>query len=47
MSDSSLNKKVRNAQIMQFNYIAVVGDDESESNTVDVRSREGQRMGKL
>ena len=32
---------------MQFNYIAVVGDDESESNTVDVRSREGQRMGKL
>ena len=32
---------------MQFNYIAVVGDEESTNNTVDVRSREGQRLGKL
>ena len=47
LSDSSLNKKVRNAQIKQFNYILVVGDEETETNTVDVRSREGQRLGKL
>ena len=47
ISDSSLNKKVRNAQLLQFNYIAVVGDEESQSNKVDIRSREGERFGKL
>ena len=32
---------------MQFNYIAVAGDDESLNNTLDIRSREGERLGKL
>ena len=36
-TDTSLNKKVRNAQLKQYNYIAVVGDEEVESRTVDVR----------
>ena len=47
LSDSTLNKKVRNAQVQQFNYILVVGDEEVETSTVDVRSRDGSRPGKL
>jgi threonyl-tRNA synthetase len=27
-STGSLNKKVRNAQLLQFNYIAVIGEQE-------------------
>lgn len=46
-TDASLNKKVRNAQLKQFNYIAVIGDEEIESQTVDVRSRNGDRIGKF
>lgn len=46
-SDSTLNKKVRNAQLKQFNYILVAGKDEADSNTIDVRSRSGDRIGKL
>ena len=42
-----MNKKVRNAQIKQFNYILVVGDDEMDAQLVDVRSREGERIGKI
>ena len=47
LSEVSLNKKVRNAQIKQFNYILVVGDDEMEAETVDIRTREGERLGKI
>ena len=47
LSEVSLNKKVRNAQIKQFNYILVVGDDEMEAETIDVRTREGERFGKI
>ncbi|MGV8162729.1 MAG: threonine--tRNA ligase [Candidatus Nanoarchaeia archaeon] len=36
----TMNKKIRNAQIDQINYIIVVGDKESESNTVNVRTRD-------
>ncbi len=46
-TDNSLNKKVRNAQLKQFNYICVVGDEEMDAGLVDVRSREGERCGKL
>lgn len=46
-TESSLNKKVRNAQLQQFNYILVVGDDEVENRTADVRQRDGKRLGKL
>lgn len=46
-SETSLNKKVRNAQLKQYNYIVVVGDEEVESRTIDVRQRDGHRMGKL
>ena len=36
----TFNKKVRNAQLEQFNFILVVGDKEMESNTVNVRTRD-------
>lgn len=44
----TLNKKIRNAQIEQFSYIAVIGHDEVESKTVDVRDRDtNASLGKM
>lgn len=39
------NKKIRNAQIQQINYILVVGDKEVENQTVNVRTRDGEIQG--
>ncbi|KAF9913376.1 threonyl-tRNA synthetase [Lobosporangium transversale] len=39
-SDSTLNKKIRNAEIAQYNFIFVVGAEEEASNSVNVRSRD-------
>uniref|UniRef100_A0A8W8HNV3 threonine--tRNA ligase n=1 Tax=Magallana gigas TaxID=29159 RepID=A0A8W8HNV3_MAGGI len=36
---NTLNKKVRNAQIAQFNFILVVGEKELENKTANVRTR--------
>jgi len=41
----SVNKKVRDAQLEQFNYILVVGDKEAETNTVNVRKRNNEVLG--
>lgn len=38
-SNAGLNKKVRNAQLAQFNYICVVGEEEA-ARMVDVRARD-------
>uniref|UniRef100_A0A8C9Y3M2 threonine--tRNA ligase n=1 Tax=Sander lucioperca TaxID=283035 RepID=A0A8C9Y3M2_SANLU len=43
---ATLNKKIRSAQLAQYNYIFVVGDKESESGTVNVRSRGGKQLGR-
>eukprot|EP00771_Trimastix_marina_P002580 gnl/Trimastix_PCT/372.p1 GENE.gnl/Trimastix_PCT/372~~gnl/Trimastix_PCT/372.p1 ORF type:complete len:724 (+),score=281.41 gnl/Trimastix_PCT/372:60-2174(+) len=40
LSDRTLPKKVREAQINQYNFILVVGDQEAENNTVAVRVRD-------
>ena len=45
-SSTTLQKKVRNAQIAQFNYIGVIGQEEVECNSIDIRKREGERIGK-
>ena len=45
--DGTLNKKIRNAQEDQWNYILVAGEEEVKSGTVDVRTREGKRDGKM
>ncbi|KAJ8958632.1 hypothetical protein NQ318_016357 [Aromia moschata] len=36
----TMNKKIRNAQLAQFNYILVVGEKERSGNTVNVRTRD-------
>ncbi|KAG8192694.1 hypothetical protein JTE90_009719 [Oedothorax gibbosus] len=36
----TMNKKIRNAQIQQYNFIFVVGEREKTSNTVNVRTRD-------
>ncbi|XP_010773107.1 threonine--tRNA ligase, cytoplasmic-like, partial [Notothenia coriiceps] len=43
---ATLNKKIRSAQLAQYNYIFVLGDKESESGTVNVRSRGGKQLGR-
>jgi threonyl-tRNA synthetase len=46
-SNAQLNKKIRNAQLDQWNYIVVAGEEEARDGCVDVRSRDGQRVGKM
>jgi threonyl-tRNA synthetase len=44
-STRTLNKKIREAQVQQFNLILVVGKKESESDSVAVRSRDNTDHG--
>eukprot|EP00727_Mastigamoeba_balamuthi_P004518 m51a1_g14064 putative threonine--trna mitochondrial-like (689) ;mRNA; f:1226813-1229365 len=47
-SDRQLQKKVREAQIAQYNYIVVVGQEEADTNTVNVRVRDAKDpLGKM
>jgi len=47
-TDRTLQKKIREAQITQYNYILVVGKEEVESNTVNVRVRDSKDgLGKM
>uniref|UniRef100_A0A3P9I9E9 threonine--tRNA ligase n=1 Tax=Oryzias latipes TaxID=8090 RepID=A0A3P9I9E9_ORYLA len=41
----TLNKKIRNAQLSQYNFILVVGEKEMTSNTVNVRTRDNKVHG--
>ncbi|XP_019875197.1 threonine--tRNA ligase 1, cytoplasmic isoform X1 [Aethina tumida] len=43
----TMNKKVRNAQLSQFNFILVVGEKEKTSNTVNVRTRDNKVHGEV
>lgn len=40
-STHTLNKKIREAQLSQYNFILIVGEKEKESKSVTVRIREG------
>ncbi|KAF9302302.1 threonyl-tRNA synthetase [Mortierella antarctica] len=40
VSDATLNKKIRNAELAQYNFVFVVGAEEEKSGTVNVRSRD-------
>lgn len=42
---NQLNKKIRNAQLEQYNYILVVGEKEQESHSVAIRTRDNQQHG--
>ena len=46
-SKLTLNKKIRNHQLEQWNFILVAGEDECKAGTVDIRTRENQRLGKM
>ncbi|XP_055682070.1 threonine--tRNA ligase 1, cytoplasmic isoform X2 [Lutzomyia longipalpis] len=43
----TMNKKIRNAQLAQFNFILVVGEKEKTSNTVNIRTRDNKVHGEL
>ncbi|KAG0237912.1 hypothetical protein BGW42_008012 [Actinomortierella wolfii] len=45
LSGQTLNKMVRDAQVAQYNLILVVGEKEAERKTVNIRTREGKRLG--
>lgn len=41
----TINKKVRNAQLAQFNFILVVGEKEMANQSVNVRTRDNKIHG--
>ncbi|GAB4858821.1 hypothetical protein Ancab_010299 [Ancistrocladus abbreviatus] len=43
-SDRTINKKVREAQLAQYNYILVVGEKDAENRVVTVRIRDRQDL---
>ncbi len=46
-SNESVSKKVRNAQLAQFNYILTVGDQEVEHKTANLRTRDNVVHGEI
>ncbi|XP_076643790.1 threonine--tRNA ligase isoform X1 [Halictus rubicundus] len=46
-ASDTLNKKVRNAQLAQFNFILVVGEKERKAGTVNVRTRDNVVHGEV
>lgn len=43
----TMNKKIRNAQLAQYNFILVVGEKEKNSNTVNIRTRDNVVHGEM
>jgi len=41
----TFNKKIRNAQLAQFNFILVLGEREKDAGTVNVRTRDNKVLG--
>jgi threonyl-tRNA synthetase len=46
-TSESVNKKIRNAQLMQYNYMLTVGDKEQENKTINLRTRDNVVHGEL
>lgn len=44
---TKITRRIRNAQIEQFNFILVVGEKEKQTNTVNVRTRDGTIQGQF
>ncbi|KJE96761.1 Tarsl2 protein [Capsaspora owczarzaki ATCC 30864] len=47
LSDNRLSKKIRDAQVSQFNYIVVTGAREAADRTLNVRDRTGAQLGTM
>ncbi|CAE7782680.1 TARS1, partial [Symbiodinium microadriaticum] len=41
-STKTLKKKIRDAQLAQYNFILVVGEQEASAGTVNVRTRDNE-----
>ncbi len=46
-SEESVSKKIRNAQLMQINYMLTIGDVEMENKTLSVRTRDNKVIGEM
>ena len=46
-TSESVNKKIRNAQLMQYNYMLTVGDKEFENRTINLRTRDNVVHGEV
>ncbi|KAK0173722.1 hypothetical protein PV328_006875 [Microctonus aethiopoides] len=46
-NSNTMNKKVRNAQLAQFNFILIVGEKERNGESVNVRTRDGVVHGEI
>lgn len=46
-SNVTLNKKIRNGQLAQYNFILVAGEEEMKDGQVDIRTRDNKRIGKM
>ncbi len=47
LSDNTLPKQIRSAQILAYNYTLILGDREVENNTISVRERDGKDQGEM
>ena len=47
LSKNTFQKKVRNAQISQYNFQLVVGEAEATNGTVNIRTRENKVEGEV
>lgn len=45
LGPNTLDKKIREAQLSQYNFILVVGEDEMTTRSVNVRTRDNERRG--
>lgn len=43
----TMKKKIRNMQIMNYNFAAVIGEEEVKAGVVDVRTRANERLVKF
>uniref|UniRef100_A0A915JPZ2 threonine--tRNA ligase n=1 Tax=Romanomermis culicivorax TaxID=13658 RepID=A0A915JPZ2_ROMCU len=46
-TSDTMNKKIRNAQLAQYNFILVVGEKEAANGTVNVRTRDNKVHGEM
>ncbi len=46
-TQESVSKKIRNAQLAQFNYILTIGDKEVEHQKINLRTRENAVLGEI
>src|SRR5205807_4550043 len=46
-SNESVSKKIREAQMMQYNYILTVGDQEVQNRTISLRTRDNVVHGEM